>query len=305
MENRSELAHIYFCLGFTHHEILEALAHRHAIVISRRTLNRLLCRMSLYRRKHKSDILDVALFIAGLLKGYSSLHGYRSVYATCIRNGYVVSREDVRLLLSILDPEGVMKRSAKKLRRRQYQAKGPNSVWHIDGYDKLKPYGLCISGGIDGFSRNVMWLTVFSTNNDPRVIAGYYMEAVKDIAGAPAIIRADMGTENRLVDVLQTLLVGENSFRYGRSTTNQRIEGWWAFLRKHCTQYWIDILEDIKDEGLFSGDELDKSLMQYCFTNIIQVLIISNSQLYTVTNVVYISTAAVPGIVFGQWSLVT
>ena len=273
MENLSEFAHIYFRLGFTHQEILDALAHRHAIVISKRTLKRVLSRMRLYRRKQKCDILNIALFIAGLLTEYSSLHGYRSVHATCVRNGYIVSREDVRLLLSILDPEGVSKHSAKKLRRRQYHAKGPNSVWHIDGYDKLKPYGLCISGGIDGFSRHVMWLTVFSTNNNPQLIAGYYMEAVKDIAGAPAIVRADMGTENRLVDALQTLLVGDNTFRYGRSTTNQRIESWWSFLRKHFTQYWMDSLEDIKDEGLFIGDMLDKALIQYCFTNVIQVII--------------------------------
>ena len=27
---------------------------------------------------------------------------------------------------------------------------GPNFLWHCDGYDKLKPYGLCIHGCIDG-----------------------------------------------------------------------------------------------------------------------------------------------------------
>jgi len=190
-----------------------------------------------------------------------------------VRNGFFISREDVRLLLAVLDPTGVSKRSARKLRRRQYYAKGPNSLWHMDGHDKLKPYGLCISGVIDGFSRNMMWLAVFCTNNDPRIIAGYYLEAVKNVGGAPAVVRADMGTENGLVEVMQNALVGPNSFLYGLSTTNQRIESWWAFLRTHCVQYWIDILEDIKDNGLFTGDLLDKALIQYCFTNIIQVAV--------------------------------
>lgn len=27
---------------------------------------------------------------------------------------------------------------------------GPNHMWHIDGYDKLSPYGLTIHGCIDG-----------------------------------------------------------------------------------------------------------------------------------------------------------
>jgi len=43
----------------------------------------------------------------------------------------------------------------------------------MDGYDKLKTYRLCCtSGAIDGFSRRVMWLSVFHTNNNPKVIAG-------------------------------------------------------------------------------------------------------------------------------------
>jgi len=33
----------------------------------------------------------------------------------------------------------------------------------------------------------------------------------------------------------------------------------------------MDVMEDIRDEGLFSGDVLDKSLIQYCFTDLLQV----------------------------------
>lgn len=152
------------------------------------------------------------------------------MHATCLQHGYVVSREEVRILLTVLDSAGVNTRKRRKLRRRQYHSKGPNSTWHIDGNDKLKPYGLCISGAIDGFSRKLIWLTMYHTNNNPKVIAGYYMEAVKEIGGAPAVIRADFGTENGMVEVLQRSLVGRNSFRYGRSTTNQRIECWWSFF---------------------------------------------------------------------------
>ena len=43
-----------------------------------------------------------------------------------------------------IDPEGVHRRKAHMLVRRRYYARGPNYVWHVDGYDKLKPYGLCI-----------------------------------------------------------------------------------------------------------------------------------------------------------------
>ena len=29
--------------------------------------------------------------------------------------------------------------------------KGPDFVWHLDGYDKLKPYGFAIHAAIDGW----------------------------------------------------------------------------------------------------------------------------------------------------------
>jgi hypothetical protein len=39
-----------------------------------------------------------------------------------------------------LDPEGTHLRRTHRLKRRVYCAKGPNYIWHLDGYDKLKPF---------------------------------------------------------------------------------------------------------------------------------------------------------------------
>ena len=63
--------------------------------------------------------------------------------------------------MQYLDPERCELRWAPRLRRRLYHNAGPNVVWHVDGYDKLKPYGFPIHGCIDGWSRKVLWLTEF------------------------------------------------------------------------------------------------------------------------------------------------
>ena len=50
----------------------------------------------------------------------------------------------------ILDPEGVNIRKQRRLKRRLYRNPGPNYAIHVDGYDKLKPYGFAIHGAVDG-----------------------------------------------------------------------------------------------------------------------------------------------------------
>jgi len=105
--------------------------------------------------------------------------------------GLVVDKETVRFILKTLDPEGVERRSRQRLKCQKYYAKGPNYIWHIDGYDKLKPFRFCIHGTIDGYSRRILWLEASVTNNDPSVIAEYYCDCIKQVGGAPRIVRAD------------------------------------------------------------------------------------------------------------------
>lgn len=280
-----DMVRIYFQLGLNNKEILCFLAENHHIVISARTLKRLTARCRLYRRKRHSDILDVALFILQQCDGSSNLHGYRWMHRKCLEMGFVVPRETVRILQTVLDPEGVASRGKRRLHRRLYDSPGPNAVWHIDGYDKLKPYGICIHGCIDGFSRYVIWVEAWSTNNDPKVIAGYFIEAVKQIHGCPERVRSDAGTENRHVEQMQYVLrenhtdrfAGFHSFLYGKSTGNQRIESWWGILRKQCIQNWMDMFKQLQYDGYFTGDVLDKSLIQFCFMETIQVNMTSAS----------------------------
>ena len=132
----------------------------------------------------------------------------------------------------------------------------------MDSYDKLKPYGICINGAIDGYSRFIIWLKAFRTS-DPKVIASYYTDSVTSKMGCPARIRADLGTENGHVCQIQSALrwdhddqFAKKSFIYGSSNHNQRIECWWSFLRTHQAQYWMDLFQGLKDR-----DYLCKSLV--------------------------------------------
>ena len=109
----------------------------------------------------------------------------------------------VREALKIMDPNGVSQRRQRRLERRTYRSPGPNAAWHIDGYDKLAPYGFHISGCIDGYSRRIMFLQVAATNHDPSVIANYYLSCVKQIKGCPRVVQTDCGTDNVVLAAIQ------------------------------------------------------------------------------------------------------
>ena len=104
-------------------------------------------------------------------------------------------------MLKDIDPEGVNRRRRRRLHRRKYISQGPNYVWHIDGHDKLKPFGFSIHGCLmDGFSRKLLWLEVGPTNKMPEVVAKYYLDTVKDLGGVPVKVKADDGTAHALIE---------------------------------------------------------------------------------------------------------
>lgn len=61
---------------------------------------------------------------------------------------------------------------------------------------KLKLFVITIRGCVDGLSRKMIWLEVYNTNNDPKIIAGYFMDALINANGCPARFKLDLGTDN-------------------------------------------------------------------------------------------------------------
>lgn len=140
----------YFLAGFSYQEILVFLSEYHDIRLSLRRLHRILRSQSLYRRRRKAPINHVIDALKTRLEGADSSLGYRSMHLTLQNMGITTDRETVSFCLKSLDPDGVELRQNNRLKRRQYKNKGPNFLWHIDGFDKLTPFGFAIHAAIDG-----------------------------------------------------------------------------------------------------------------------------------------------------------
>ena len=277
---RNTLILQYFNLGMKFAEIVAFLSAYHGITLSVRQLKRVLKHLNRSRRISKSSLDEVIETIEEELSDSGASIGYKQMHQRLVNDHRLtIDRETVRCALKVIDPEGVNRRLSRKLKRRQYRVRGPNDTWHIDGYDKLKPFGFCIHGAIDGYSRRILWLEVASTNNDPAVIAYYYTNYLRKYGGTARKIRGDCGTENMYLAGMQRFFrrndndsfAGIKSFLYGKSTSNQRIECWWAFLRNSCTDWWIKYFRDLRDEGLYdANDQIQVECLKFCFTHVIR-----------------------------------
>ena len=190
--------------------------------MSIRTLKWLCKPLCLFQRKNHTDLEEIASFVEEEMAGSGRLQGYWCFHLHAIQRGFVVSQETMRMIIKILDPEGVELQRARCLQHQQYKSRGPNALWCMDSYDKLKPYGTAINGCIDGFSHHIMWMEAYNTNSDPNVIADYFINTVTHIGGCPQWLQSDPGTENGHGREMQLFLrrnhvdryAGEGSFIY-------------------------------------------------------------------------------------------
>ena len=147
----------YFKQGYEYNTIVEFLSKFHGISMCARTLKNRLKMLGLGRKSTDFNEEEVRSRILREIDGPGSMSGYRSMWHILQREGYMVPRQKVADMFFNIDPEGCRTRRAKRLRPRVYVNPEPSYCWHLDGYDKLKPYGFPIHGCIDGFSRKMIY----------------------------------------------------------------------------------------------------------------------------------------------------
>ena len=85
----------------------------------------------------------------------------------------------------------------------------------------------------------MFFLQAGHSNNDPKIVASYFLSCVSHLEHTAKVLRTDCGTENGIVAGIQAWLHSSSSAHiYGKSTANQRIEALWSKFRSRILP-WI------------------------------------------------------------------
>lgn len=272
--SEQQLITTYFQRGIPYEEIIYILKKQHSITMSLRTFKRRLQSYGLSKSDYSKFNQANNLIHSELQKsGPSSQIGYRSMWNKLRTTyGLNIPRDAVMNILRELDPDGCKKRKCRRLERRVYRSDGPNSTWHTDGYDKLKPYGFPIHGCVDGFSRKILWLRVVRSNNASAVPASLFIQTIQTLGYRPKSVRTDCGSENAKLAALQCALADNlESHSYGSSHSNQRIENFWSHFRRGYSNWVINFFKEMVSTGrLKLGHHVYTECLWFVFSKFLQ-----------------------------------
>ena len=203
-----------------------------------RTLDRRLRHFDIFYNNKAVEVEDVKTAVGNELKGPGKLLGYRAMHRK-LRQEYGINatRDQVYDVMMDLDPEGLAARGgvwAKKKRQKgNFTTRGSNWVHSLDGHDKLMGYQnstfpLAIYGCLDTASRKLLWLRVWTSNCDPKVVGRWYLDYLYETRVMAAMLRIDRGTETGIMATMHSFLRRHHgdmdpsdSVVYGPSTENQ------------------------------------------------------------------------------------
>jgi len=233
--------------------------------ISRSTLYRKIQAFGLLNLRYSiisNSDLDSMVF---QIKSQSPCAGEVMVAAHLNSRGVRVPRSRLRASIHRLDPD-VRRNLRSAIRRTVYYVEAPNSVWHLDGNHKLIRWRLVVHGGIDGYSRVVVFLKC-SPNNEAITMLQSFRNGVEEY-GLPSKIRTDLGGEN--VDVWRYMIEQNGNdpshVIVGSSTHNERIERLWRDVHRCVLKPFADKFRDLERSGLLDPlNEVDVYCLHFIF----------------------------------------
>ncbi|KZT10115.1 uncharacterized protein LAESUDRAFT_810391 [Laetiporus sulphureus 93-53] len=158
-----------------------------------------------------------------------------------------------------IEPEAVQARRHRRFKRRRFWATGVHDIWAQDQHDKWGRFGLYLHVSVDTFSGYINWMKIWWNNSNPRLITGYYIEAIRKLKAVPLVTQSDPGSENFGVANAHTTirhrldpsLADTLQHRWMRAHMNIKPEIMWSVLNSDFKPGFEEILQYGVDQGWY------------------------------------------------------
>lgn len=234
------------------------------LLVSERTIYRRMAQFGLSKQGFSEiDDGDLERVVSETIKDFP-MCGEQMLRQLLRTKGLKIQRWRLRDCIHEIDSSGVRARKAGRLHRRTYNVMAPNHLWHIDTNHKLIRWRFVIIGGIDGFSRMIMFLSC-NDNNTSKTVLESFLTGV-DNYGIPLKVRSDKGRENVSVADFMLTERGESGMITGPSTHNQRIERLWRDIFEGVLCYFYNLFYYMEDHDILDPlNDLHLAALHYNF----------------------------------------
>ena len=232
-------------------------------------------RVTVYRRRRELGLEesryteisedDLDAFVAEVV-AQSPDWGERLIMGSLRHRRITIQRQRLRECIRRVDPVNRRLRWLQPIRRRPYSVRCPNALWHIDSYMKLIRWGMVVHGGIDGFSRMVVYLHC-SLNNRAETVLEHFQRSTAQY-GTPSRVRCDYGGENNSVEVfmLERRGEGRGTVLRGSSVHNQRIERLWRDVFRSVAVFYYRLFHYLeRQQWLDLSDSVDLFSLHFVY----------------------------------------
>lgn len=256
---RERMQELFFHMVLNDHFMLLQL-HSEGFIITKTGLSRIRRELGLWRRQTPEMVTErlteLRRFFTDEAEKNTKLESYGRTYLYVYvrQHQHVLSRRALYECFRDFYPGSITERwNTMRYRRTGWTAPGPDFIWSLDAYDKLKAWGFEIYASIDAYSRFITWFYVGISSSTSRSVVAQYLHVLSQRKTMPNLVRSDRGGETVLMAGAHYYLSKsrvrvrdgnpqdvrfQDCWIYGKSTHNEKIESWWLRLSRGRAKFW-------------------------------------------------------------------
>ncbi|KAK6991985.1 hypothetical protein R3P38DRAFT_3409105 [Favolaschia claudopus] len=262
------LVEYYWKLGFNDPDIAShCLDHfeRGQYGLSAKTIQRLRKKLDLKGTRQQAATSETIMpFFLEIRERFPTM-GARAMVSLLRQDyGIKISENFLNKFFKEIEPDALRQRVAKKFKQKRFWSAGVMDMICFDQHDKWKRFGLWPHLGLNPYTGRILWLNIWWTNRNPKLVTSYYIIACRRVGGVPLISQSDAGSENYGIANCHTVirqrldptLAGTLQHRWmGKDGLNVKPEAGWSYFRRWFTPAFENILDDGVHQGLYNVEK--------------------------------------------------